>query len=176
MPIYTYDKNSDEYFEYVYLHPALEKQMRDSGRWFIEDPEIVEQIEQYNPASYRRYLKIKDKTVTLSVAHMRQDLIKRFKDQRSEVMAKLDAEYFKTHEQILLDPENSVKSGASDRLKNIVELKQAWRDIQDHPDFQEVNNWDDFIRAHYYTRKKLDPWFMPDDDDNDPPVTLDPDK
>jgi hypothetical protein len=69
-----------------------------------------------------------------------------------------------------------VKSGASARLNNIVQLKQSWRDIKDHPDFQEVNNWDDYVKAHYFIRKKLDPWFLPMDDDPDSHVTLDPDQ
>lgn len=176
MPIYTYDKDEDQLFEYNYLHPELEKSMREGGRWFIDDIDIIAQIEQYEPAGYRRYLKIKDKTVTLSVEHLRQDLITQLKHQRPEVMPKLDAEYFKAHEQMLLDPGNAVKSGASERLSKIVELKQAWRDLQDIPEIQQVNNWEDFRKAMYTVRKKLDPWFQPMDDDPESGVSLDPDQ
>lgn len=176
MPIYTYDKTDDQFFEYTYLHPELEKTMRESGRWFIDDPVIISQIEQFEPAGLRRHLKIKDKTVTLSVEHLRQDLIAQFKNQRPEVMPKLDAEYFKAHEQILMDPENAVKSGATARFNKVVELKQAWRDLQDIPDFQEVNNWEDYTRAYYFVRKKIDPWFIPMEDDPESQVSLDPDQ
>lgn len=165
MPYYTYDKKIDQYYEYGYIHPDIIENMRVSGRWFIEDEEIINQIKKINPAGFRRFIKIKDGKVSIDVDQLRSVAKDDFRRIRSEILPKLDAKIFQYQEQQITAGSNeSLKAGLTDKIIEVANLKQAWRDIPENPYWESVTDWETYTRSFHDLRYQLDPWYKEEHD------------
>lgn len=159
MTIYTYDTRANRYYEFIQVAPeVMESFENDPHRWVITEPEIIEQIEKINGPGLRRFIQIKDGVVSINIELMRQSAIDQFKYHRTEVLQRLDTEFFKLQEKLILSSDDAEKESVKEQIKQVVSDKELWRDIAKHPLIETIVDWDTYVESIRVATQELDPY------------------
>lgn len=152
--VYTYDLKENAYYEFVFLEDKALELMKNNGRWIITDPYIITQIRQIHPG-LRKFIEIEGNNVKVSLEKLQQNVVENLKVLRDSSLKMYDVAIIKLQESSLLEPNK--KEENNQKILNIIEKKQKWRDLDKHPKIKEAVDWSTYEQVINEIRRELLP-------------------
>jgi len=136
--IYTYDKKENAYYEFVSLDDKHLEIMKNNDRVIINDPFVITQIRQIHQG-LRRFITIEGNNVKVCLIKLQTNVVEVLKFFREDALKAYDIKLIKLNEEILLHPEK--KDEINEKILSIIQKKQKWRDIANHPHIKDAVDW-----------------------------------
>jgi hypothetical protein len=152
-----YDKTDKKYFEFSYID--VEKLKLNDNLIFITDKETNDKIDKIEPF-LRNFIRIDNNEIIINYDELKNDILIQLKVIREEVFKYLDSQFFQISEKIAVEENVENIKLLKEELKKVIDLKDKWRNIDLHEQFNNLSSIKSYSEIINLIRKDIDPLYI----------------